>query len=148
MALNKRDQFIREGKYPGIKTGVTLGSDAVGVVETVGDPAADHWLGKVVMINPNVNWGDNPEVQSREYSILGLPDDGTFAEYLVVGTDRIYEKPSYLEPSEAAAFPLAGLTAYRACFHHGQVSAQKKRPHFGLWRRCSAVCFPVCTCCG
>ncbi|TRX49459.1 zinc-binding dehydrogenase [Fulvivirga sp. M361] len=124
-ALNKRDQFIREGKYPGIKVGTTLGSDAVGMVESVGDEVDTSWIGKTVMINPNIKWGDNPEVQSREYSILGQPDDGTFAEYVAVEESRIYEKPGYLNLTEAAAFPLAGLTAYRACFHHGHITADK-----------------------
>ena len=32
-SLNRRDQWIREGMYPGIKHGTTLGSDGYGVVE-------------------------------------------------------------------------------------------------------------------
>jgi len=30
VALNHRDQFIREGKYPGIREGAILGADACG----------------------------------------------------------------------------------------------------------------------
>ena len=37
VALNRRDDWIREGKYPRIKYGVTLGSDGAGVVEKVYD---------------------------------------------------------------------------------------------------------------
>lgn len=120
-SLNKRDQFIREGKYPNIQLNCVLGSDACGVVVEVGDDAGNDWLQKEVIINPNNNWGDFDAVQSREYSILGMPTNGTLAEYVVVDIDRLVEKPEYLSVEEAAAFPLGGLTAYRACFHHGRI---------------------------
>lgn len=125
-ALNHRDQWIREGKYPGIQTGVTLGSDGAGVVESAGDPAHKDWIGKEVLINPNKNWGENPAVQSPEYNILGMPVDGTFAEYIAVATDRLEAKPIYMSWAEAASVPLGGLTAYRSLFTHGLVQQGMK----------------------
>ncbi|MEP2774101.1 MAG: zinc-binding dehydrogenase [Fulvivirga sp.] len=119
-ALNKRDQFIREGKYPNIQLNCALGSDGAGVVEALGDGVSKSWKGKSVVINPNQQWG-NGEVQSRDYSILGMPDHGTFAEYVVVNVDRLVDKPEHLTFEEAAAMPLGGVTAYRACFHHGNI---------------------------
>ncbi len=110
--LNRRDQWIREGKYPGIRSGITLGSDACGVVEE----GEESWVRKDVIINPNVSWGDNPDVQSLDYSILGMPTDGTLGEYIKVPVDRLVPKPDHLSYAEAAALPLAGMTAYRACF--------------------------------
>ncbi|MTI20755.1 alcohol dehydrogenase [Fulvivirga sp. RKSG066] len=124
-ALNKRDQFIREGKYPNIQLDSILGSDGAGEVVEAGSSKEKKWVGKQVIINPNINWGDNDEVQSREYTILGMPTNGTFAEYVLVGADRLVEKPKHLSSEESAAFPLAGLTAYRACFHHGKISEGK-----------------------
>jgi NADPH:quinone reductase-like Zn-dependent oxidoreductase len=120
-ALNHRDQWIREGKYPNIRPFCTLGSDGCGIVETVGSQSDAHWIGKTVIINPNQNWGDNPAVQGKDYRILGNPVDGTFAEYIVVPTDRLHEKPAYLTTEQAAALPLGGLTAYRATCKHGAV---------------------------
>jgi zinc-binding alcohol dehydrogenase/oxidoreductase len=121
-ALNHRDQWIRENKYPKIKFNVTLGSDACGVVEQIADKGDEYWLGKDVIINPNNNWGKNPTVQSHDdYHILGMPTDGTFAEYIVVNVDRLHEKPSHLSYERAAAIPLAGLTSFRAVFTQGQV---------------------------
>lgn len=120
-ALNKRDQFIREGKYPNIQMNCVLGSDGVGEVMEVADADNSAWKGKTVVINPNLNWGSNPAVQAREYSILGMPSHGTFAEYIAVDASRIHELPAHLTPEQAAALPLGGLTAFRACFHHGKI---------------------------
>ncbi len=123
-ALNKRDQFISEGKYPGIQLGATLGSDGVGEIVEVGADIESKNIGRQVIINPNINWGNNPTVQSQEYNILGMPSDGTFAEYVAVGFDRVHDIPKNLKFEEAVALPLAGLTAFRACFHHGQIKAE------------------------
>ncbi|WP_420387255.1 zinc-binding dehydrogenase [Roseivirga sp.] len=119
-ALNHRDQWIREGKYPNIQMGTTLGSDGAGVVSALGEGVDSIWLGKEVIINPNRDWGTNSNVQSAQYNILGMPTDGTLAEYVLVNADRLVEKPVHLNFEEAAALPLGGLTAFRAVFHHGQ----------------------------
>lgn len=124
-ALNHRDQWIREGKYPNIQMGITLGSDGAGVVSALGEGVDSIWLGKEVIINPNKEWGANKGVQSAEYNILGMPSDGTLAEYVLVNADRLVEKPAHLSFEEAAAIPLGGLTAFRAVFHHGHCSSGK-----------------------
>ena len=124
-ALNRRDQWIRQGMYPGIQFETILGSDGAGVVEAVGAGVEESWIGKEVILNPNMNWGDNPAVQAVDYHILGMPTHGTFAEYLVVNERQLFEKPAHLSFEQAAALPLGGLTAYRAVFHHGQVGEGK-----------------------
>lgn len=126
VALNHRDQYIREGNYPGIKYGTTLGADACGVVIKVGSSADQSLVGKEVIINPNVDWGSNPKVQSPDYHILGTPHDGVFAEYLVINEAKVFAKPEHLSIEEAAALPLAGMTAFRALFHHGKLAANEK----------------------
>jgi NADPH:quinone reductase-like Zn-dependent oxidoreductase len=120
-ALNHRDQWIRVALYPGMTYDCILGSDACGVVEAVGDARHEEWLGKAVVINPNQNWGENPEYQSERYTILGMPTDGTLAEYVCVPIDRLHVKPAHLSYEEAAALPLAGLTAYRAVRRKGGI---------------------------
>lgn len=125
-ALNRRDQWIREGKYPNIQPNTILGSDGAGTVDALGAGVATHWKGKDVLINPNIDWGENPEVQSSSYQILGMPTNGTLAEYVIVKQDRLIEKPSFLSWEEAASLPLAGLTAFRAVFTHGDITADKK----------------------
>lgn len=121
-SLNRRDFWITVGKYPKIKEEVILGSDGSGVV--VEGP--EKWKGKEVIINPNINWGKDPAAQSKDYEILGMPKDGTLAEYVVVEEDRLVEKPDFLSFAQAACFPLAGLTAFRACFTKGEVKEGSK----------------------
>lgn len=121
VALNRRDEWIREGKYPDIKFGVVLGSEGCGIVEEVFDEINTPWIGQEVVINPNNNWGDDAEVQSAKYHILGMPSNGTFAEYLKVCVDRIQHKPVHLDHQQAAALPLGGLTSYRALFRRGHL---------------------------
>lgn len=120
-ALNHRDEWIRQGQYAKIQLPAILGSDGSGVVEQVADDKYENWVGKEVIINPNQNWGDNPKAQSKNYSILGMPSKGTLAKYLVCDIDRLWEKPTHLTMEQSAALPLAGLTAYNACFNKGKI---------------------------
>lgn len=125
-ALNHRDQFIREGLYPGIQYPSILGSDACGLVEDVKDPNNQTWVGREVIINPSLNWGTQEAAQSRDFQILGMPSNGAFAEYLVVPVKNLYPKPGHLSAAQAAALPLAGLTGYRAVMVKGQLRPAQK----------------------
>jgi zinc-binding alcohol dehydrogenase/oxidoreductase len=125
-ALNHRDVYISQGLYPGIKLPVILGSDGSGIVEAVGNSAHDAWLGKSVIINPNNNWGTDEKVQDKKYHILGMPTNGCFAEYVCVKADRLAEKPENLSFEEAAALPLAGLTAYRSLFSRADLKTGER----------------------
>lgn len=122
-ALNHRDEWSRKGLYPNLKDGIILGSDGAGIVEEVFSDQDSAWIGKDVIINPAINWGDSQLAQSKSFEILGMPRNGTFAEYVAVPVDRLHDKPTHLNWEEAAALPLAGLTAYRALVYQGQVKA-------------------------
>jgi len=125
-ALNRRDYWITRGLYTGIQPNVILGSDGCGVVVEVGENVDRAWKGKIVIFNPGFDWGDDEEVSSMNYRILGMPYDGTFAEYMAINVDRVHEKPKHLTVEEGAALPLAGLTAYRALFVKGGFRPKKK----------------------
>lgn len=120
-AMNRRDYFITQGLYPGIKTPVVLGSDGSGIVAQVGRGVSESWLGREVVFYPGIDWGDNPSAQSRAFRVLGMPDDGTFATSVAVPAELLYAKPPHLSWQEAAALPLAGVTAYRAVFVQGML---------------------------
>jgi len=125
-ALNRRDYWIAVGKYAGIKYPTILGSDGAGIVAEVGEGVDRQWRGKEVIINPSHNYGPSNEFQGKDFKILGLPDDGTFAEYVKVKAEYLHEKPQHLNWAEAAAIPLAGLTAYRALFTKGRLKTGDK----------------------
>jgi len=125
-ALNHRDVFISQGLYAQIKTPVVLGSDASAIVVAVGENVDKQLVGQKFIINPNNNWGEDDKVQAANYHVLGMPKNGTLAEYICVNQDRLVAQPAHLLDEEAAALPLAGLTAYRAIFTKGGLKAGQK----------------------
>ncbi|MFN2459169.1 MAG: zinc-binding alcohol dehydrogenase family protein [Candidatus Velthaea sp.] len=122
-AFNRRDVFITQGLYPGIALPRTLGSDGSGVVAALGVGATGPAQGTAVVIDPMLAWGPDAQLwDAKNSSILGMPRDGTFAEYVVVPAQNVYTKPKHLSDDEAAAIPLAGLTAYRALVTRGRAT--------------------------
>jgi zinc-binding alcohol dehydrogenase/oxidoreductase len=122
-ALNHRDLFIRRGQYAGLRFPIIPGSDGVGAVAAVGDGVTEVRPGDDVIINPSVNWGDDPRAQGPSFKILGLPDNGTFAQLVAIPAANALPRPAGLSDEEAAAIPLAGLTAYRAAVTRGRARA-------------------------
>ena len=114
-ALNKRDYWITQGKYPGIVYPLILGSDGAGMLDK-----------REVIINPGINWGDNPQHFGPGFKILGMPDNGSLAQLMKAPEQNIYDKPSHLSWIEAAALPVAGVTAYRAMFTRGHAKPGEK----------------------
>jgi len=120
-ALNHRDLFICRGQYAGLRFPIVPGSDGVGEVAARGSGVRGLGVGDSVIINPSLDWGDDPAVQGPRWRILGSPDHGTFAELVTVPADALFPRPVGLSVEEAAAIPLAGLTAYRAVVTRGRV---------------------------
>ncbi|MFN0214312.1 MAG: zinc-binding dehydrogenase [Saprospiraceae bacterium] len=114
-ALNRRDLFITQGLYAGIQMPVVLGSDGAG-----------EWRGKPVILYPALEWGDNPRVQGKSFRVLGMPENGTFAEQISIPRANIFPKPEHLSWEQAAALPLAGLTAWRTLFSRCQLKKGEK----------------------
>jgi zinc-binding alcohol dehydrogenase/oxidoreductase len=125
-ALNHRDLWLMEEQTQQFPNGIILGSDGSGVIEDVGEDADPLLVGAEVIINPSLEWGNNPFVQGDSFKILGLPDNGTFAEYIVISKKYIFEKPEHLSFAESAAVPLSALTAYRALFSKARLRAKEK----------------------
>lgn len=125
-ALNHRDLWTQLGLYPNIKLPITLGSDGAGIVTSVGVDADPAWVGREVIINPSLEWGSDPRAQGPDYRILGLPDNGTFAEQVAIPAANLAHKPAHLSWEQSAALPLAGLTAWRALFTRAQLKAGER----------------------
>ncbi|MBW3130480.1 zinc-binding dehydrogenase [Hymenobacter profundi] len=115
-ALNHRDVWIQKGQYAGLKFPCILGSDGAGTIAELGEGTDEKLRNQSVLVNPGMQWGDNPAAQAKDFQILGLPHDGTFAEYVCVPARYVHSLPEHLSFAQAAALPLGGLTAYRALF--------------------------------
>lgn len=114
-AINRRDYYISKGQYAKIVTPVVLGSDGAGIFN-----------GQQVLINPSLNWTDDTVAQPEDYNILGMPLNGTFAEKVLVPISNIHPIPTHLSLEEAAALPLAGLTAYRVLMNKCRLQPGEK----------------------
>ncbi len=112
-ALNRRDLLVCRGTYP-FPLPLIPGSDGAGVRRDTGEE---------VVIYPSLDWGDREEAFGPDHQILGGPRDGTYAELVAVPEANVFPKPGRLTWEEAAALPLAGLTAYRALFSRGGLRA-------------------------
>ena len=98
VALNPVDYKIREaGAWARVQPPAILGYDAAGVVEAVGASVKGFKPGDGVFYSPNI-WG--------------VP--GACAEYHAVDESIVAHKPKSLTFDQAAALPLAGMTAWEA----------------------------------
>jgi zinc-binding alcohol dehydrogenase/oxidoreductase len=147
-ALNRRDYWITQGMYPGIETPVVLGSDGAGEVSMTGSRLGNFWQGREVIINPGLDWGDDPAAQGPDFSVLGMPRDGTFATEVIVNASQLHEKPSHLDWHQAAALPLAGLTAWRALFTQGQLQSGETVLITGIGGGVAAFALQFAVACG
>jgi NADPH:quinone reductase-like Zn-dependent oxidoreductase len=107
--LNRRDLLVRDGIYP-FPLPLVPGSDGAGVRRDTGEE---------VVINPGLGWGDREDAPAPGFGILGGPRDGTYAELVALPAENLFPKPAGLTWAEAAAFPLAAVTAYRGLFSRG-----------------------------
>jgi zinc-binding alcohol dehydrogenase/oxidoreductase len=111
-ALNRRDWWI--WREPSTPLPVTLGSDGAGRVAALGSGVRGIAVGDEVVIDPALAWGDDERSASPSFDILGSPTPGTFAGRIAVPAGNVHPRPPALTWEESAAFPLAGLTAWRA----------------------------------
>jgi NADPH:quinone reductase-like Zn-dependent oxidoreductase len=129
-ALNHLDLFVLGG-IPGLELPMphVLGADGAGVIDAVGEGVAGWEPDHEVILNPGM-WCNRCEYclageQSTciKYGLLGEHCHGTFAEALVVPARNCHRKPGDLSWTEAAAFPLVTLTAWRMLVTKARVKA-------------------------
>ncbi|HLR07764.1 MAG TPA: zinc-binding dehydrogenase [Bacillota bacterium] len=118
--LNRRDLYIPH-RLGDDRPALILGSDGAGVVDSVGKGVTHFSVGDEVIINPALHWDKKSVAPPEDFAILGMPDDGTFAEKIAISAEQVEKKPAYLSWDEAGALALAALTGYRALFTKGQV---------------------------
>ena len=115
--LNHLDTWVRRG-VPGHRfpLPITPGSDGAGIVAASGSP--DFAVGERVAVAPGFSCGlcaaclSGQDQYCRRYGIYGETADGTQCEYFVLPPRNALRIPDALSFEEAAAVPLAFLTAW------------------------------------
>ncbi|WP_336165952.1 zinc-binding alcohol dehydrogenase family protein [Acinetobacter sp. 161(2023)] len=103
ISVNPVDTKIRNNVNPENNQWKTLGWDAVGVVESIGDQVSQFKVGDEVWYAGALNrQGSNSELQLVDERIVG-------------------HKPKTLETTESAALPLTAITAWEMLFDRLQV---------------------------
>ena len=126
--LNHLDIWVRKGRG-GLKlpNPHILGSDAAGVVVAAGANVTNVTVGDKVILNPGLSCGFceycNRGEQSEciSFGIVGMTRPGTFAEQVAVPSCNVFPKPSHMSFSEAGAFVLSHLTAWRMLMTRAQL---------------------------
>jgi NADPH2:quinone reductase len=115
-SVNPVDWKVREGyldQIMDVHFPVVPGWDVAGVVERVGLDTTEYQVGDEVFGYVRKDW------------VHG----GTFAEYVSAPVRTLAPKPSSLSFEEAAAVPLAGLTAYQSIRRSGVTAGQTVLVH-------------------
>ncbi|MCE9636049.1 MAG: zinc-binding dehydrogenase [Planctomycetes bacterium] len=117
--LNHLDLWVRRG-VPGhpFPLPMILGCDFAGVVERVGSAVRNAKAGDEVCVAPGFSCGTCAQCLAgadnlcKGYGIFGEMRDGGCAEFQVVPAANLLPKPAEMTWEQAAAWPLAFLTAW------------------------------------
>lgn len=119
-ALNHLDLWVTRGvpglplTYPRIS-----GSDACGIVESLGEDVDASWLNKKVILNAATKPVRNRRPldpsehdMAPEYEMIGEHFNGTHTQFFNAPVNNLAIVPDSTDPAKAAAFGLGFLTAY------------------------------------
>ncbi|WP_125567177.1 NADP-dependent oxidoreductase [Companilactobacillus insicii] len=107
-SVNPIDWKLREGylaEMIPLKFPIVLGWDVAGVITRVGQKVQNFKTGDKVLARPD------------------LTNRGTYAEYTAVKEDKLAMLPDNVSYEEAAALPLAGLTAWQGIYENLDVKS-------------------------
>lgn len=117
-ALNHMDLWVTRGK-PRPHLPHVPGCDVAGVVDEVGSQVTTVEVGDEVVVNPAVSpvemviaHGDDAPMHPG-FQIVGEQRWGGHADAVVVPARNVVPRPAGRSWEECAAYPLAGLTAFR-----------------------------------
>jgi NADPH:quinone reductase-like Zn-dependent oxidoreductase len=127
-SINHLDLWLAHGAQR-VTPPRVIAADGAGVVQSSGDPA---WRpGDEVVLFPTLccwecEWcraGEN--VRCARFGVLGEHSDGAACERIHIDARNVFRKPAGLSWTEAAAFPLTFLTAWRMLTTRAQVRADE-----------------------
>lgn len=136
-SLNRIDTVVRNG-YPGLNIPLPhiLGGDIAGTITELGANVNGFNINDRVVVYPVYL----PEIRDDKYENLehlndgwhffGMQRKGAYCEYIAVPAENLFKLSEDVSFEEAAALPIAGLTAYHAV--NGIVEL-KKGDFFFIW---------------
>jgi NADPH:quinone reductase-like Zn-dependent oxidoreductase len=132
-ALNHLDLYAR-ARHASDPTALDkiIGSDAAGIVREVGSGVENLAPGDEVVLNPGLSCGtcalcrSGEESECPDFDLVGRGVPGTFAELVVAPAESFAPRPAHLSDEEAAALPLAHLTAWRMAMTRGGLRPGEK----------------------
>jgi NADPH2:quinone reductase len=107
-SVNPADWKCREGwlaQFFDYKFPFVVGFDAAGVIAGIGDGVTEYKIGDRVVTSSN----------------QGLGENGSYAEYLTVATDRVAHLADSVDFATAAAIPTAAVTSWEGLFGTGDL---------------------------
>jgi NADPH:quinone reductase-like Zn-dependent oxidoreductase len=127
-SINRLDLMLTDG-LPGATLVFPhiVGTDAAGVVESVGADVQGLHPGDRVMVNPGISCGHcdaclgGEQPLCHHFGILGEHRPGTAAEFIVVPASNVARVPDGMDWARAAAFSLSTLTAWRMLVTRAQL---------------------------
>lgn len=149
-ALNHLDLFTIGG-LPGVTITPPwiLGSDGMGVVESVGAKVSSVAVGDTVVINAGTSDRtceyclDGEQPLCPRFRVLGEHLPGTMAELVVVPATNVLRVRAQADEAEAAAFTLATLTAYRMLVSRAHLRAGEHVLIWGIGGGVALACLQI-----
>ena len=117
-SLNYRDTIVQDGIYTGEqKQDLVPLSDGAGIISAVGEGVATARIGERVAIGFMPDWTAGPFSAAQQAGSLGGGFvDGVLATRIAVPASGVVPIPDGWSFAEAAAYPCAGVTAWKCLF--------------------------------
>ena len=125
--INHLDLWVRGGLGIDVELPHILGNDIVGVAADIGAAVRHVKAGERVLVNPTLSCGACAACMAgddhlcRDYDVIGRRRNGGYAERVAVPGANCLPCPENLSWEEAAAVPLAFLTAWHMLVGRAQV---------------------------
>jgi len=119
--LNFRDLAIARGSYGNFPLPIVPLSDGAGEVVEIGEGVTRFSEGDRVCPLYVMDWMGGPPAPEWVARRLGGPQDGVLAEFVCVPERSAVRAPMHMSAVQAAALPIAGVTAWQALFVQARV---------------------------
>jgi NADPH:quinone reductase-like Zn-dependent oxidoreductase len=127
-SLNHLDVWVMDGKYPvQVPLPHIFGSDASGIVEKVGKNIQHIRAGDEVIVFPGLSCGycercmSGHDNECKDFSILGVKNNGVSAEHVKVPASNIFKKPAGLSFEDAAGIGVTYTTSWNSLVLRGGI---------------------------